>query len=161
MFGNVNLTKTSDPDKYSYSGCGIGFDPRSEFSLPRGSIGENFIIFGVDMSSSVHIDNAGKAILVFRKGPTPGLDDTMLKAEAQYSINFSGSNKNFCLSLKQLCLGSIQKYFLVNKMKKTGLNGWVHNFSFDHVILMIEKVIHIKSGMINVDASAKDIIYVK
>ena len=28
-----------------------------------------------------------------------GLDDTMLTAEAQYSINFSRSNRKFCLGL--------------------------------------------------------------
>ena len=97
MFGNVNLTKNSDPDKYFYSECGIGFNPRSVFSLRKGSIGENVI--GNAYWSCVHIDTVGKAILVFGKGPTQGLDDTTLTAEAQYSINFSRSNKKFCLSL--------------------------------------------------------------
>ena len=40
-----------------YTGYGIGFDLRSEFSLPGGSMGKNFIIFGADMSSSKDIDN--------------------------------------------------------------------------------------------------------
>ena len=31
-------------------------------SLPDGSMGKNVIIFGVDMSSSVHIDNKEKNI---------------------------------------------------------------------------------------------------
>ena len=31
LFGSVNLTKNTDPDKYVYSGHGIGFDLRSEF----------------------------------------------------------------------------------------------------------------------------------
>ena len=57
MFGDVKLTKNADPDKYKYSGYGIEFDSRSEFSLPDGSMGKNVIIFEVDMSSSVHIDN--------------------------------------------------------------------------------------------------------
>ena len=34
------------------------------------------------MSSSAHIDNQGKDILVLGKGPTQGLDDTTLTAEA-------------------------------------------------------------------------------
>ena len=34
LFGSVNLTKNADPDKYSYSGYGIGFDSRSLFSYP-------------------------------------------------------------------------------------------------------------------------------
>ena len=37
---------------------------RSEFSLPDGSVGKNVIIVGVDISSSVHIDNQKKDILI-------------------------------------------------------------------------------------------------
>ena len=36
------------------------------------------------MSSSVHIDNKKKDILILGSGPTQGLDDTTLIAEAQY-----------------------------------------------------------------------------
>ena len=42
---------------------------------------------------------AKKDILIIDKSPTQGLDDTMLTAEAQYSINFSRSNREFCLSV--------------------------------------------------------------
>ena len=31
FFGAVKLTKNADPDKYSYSGYGIGFDLRALF----------------------------------------------------------------------------------------------------------------------------------
>ena len=41
-------------------------------------MGKNVIVFGADMSSSVHIDNA-----------TQGLDNTTLTAEAKYPINFT------------------------------------------------------------------------
>ena len=57
MSGAVKLTKNADPDKYRYNGYGIGFDLPSELSLPDGSMGKNVIIFGVNMSSTVHIDN--------------------------------------------------------------------------------------------------------
>ena len=57
------------------------------------------LFFGVDMSSSLHIDNKEKDISVLGKGPTQGLVNTLLTAEAQYSINFSRSNREFCLSL--------------------------------------------------------------
>ena len=57
MFGAVTLTKNTDIDKYGYSGCGIGFDRRSSFSFSGDGFGQNIIIFGVDMSSSPHIDN--------------------------------------------------------------------------------------------------------
>ena len=32
-FGAVKLTKNVYPNKYSYSGCGIGFDSRSYFQF--------------------------------------------------------------------------------------------------------------------------------
>ena len=51
LFGPVKLTKNADLDKYKYSGYGIGFDSRSEFSLPDCAMGKNVIIFGADMSS--------------------------------------------------------------------------------------------------------------
>ena len=62
---------------------------RSEFSLPDGSKGKYAIVFGINMSSSVHYDNKKKDILILGIGPTQGLDDTTLIAKAQYSINFS------------------------------------------------------------------------
>ena len=40
------------------------------------------------MSSSAHIDNKKKDILVLGKGPTQGLEHT-LTAEKMYSINFT------------------------------------------------------------------------
>ena len=56
------------------------------------------IIFGVDMSSSVHIGNKKKDILILGKESTHGLDYTTLTT-AQYSINFSRSNRKLCLNL--------------------------------------------------------------
>ena len=83
-----------------------------EISLPDGNMGRN-IIFGVDMSSSVHVDNKGK-ILIPGIGPTQGLDDTTLAAEAQYSSNFLRSNRKFCLSLHYHGSNS---FFFVNATK--------------------------------------------
>ena len=60
LFGSVKLTKNADSNKYIYTSYGIGFDSRSEFSLPDGSMRKNVIIFGVDMSLSMHIDNKGR-----------------------------------------------------------------------------------------------------
>ena len=50
---------------------------------------KNVIIFGADMSSFVHIDDKEKDILIPGEGPTHGLDDTTLTAEAIYPINFT------------------------------------------------------------------------
>ena len=74
LFGAVTLTKNAGIDKYGYSGYGIGFDTRSKCSFLGGGFGQNILTFGVDMSSSAHIDNKKKDILAFGKGPTQGLD---------------------------------------------------------------------------------------
>ena len=50
------------------------------------------------MSSSAHIHNKKKDILILGKGPTQGLEHC-LTAEKKYSINFTVTKKKFCLSL--------------------------------------------------------------
>ena len=132
-------------------------DSPSEFSLSVGSMGENAIIFGVCMSSSVHIDNEKKDILILGKGSTQGLDDAKLTAEAQYWTNFSRSNRKSSLSLHYngsnsfvfnhatkiyqfkvrdceikkypLCLGNITEGFSADNMTRIGLSGCVYDFS--------------------------------
>ena len=72
LFGTFNLTKNADIDKYKYSGYGIGFN-RGNVYLVGNGFSRNLKIFGVDMSSSVPIDNKKKDILILGKGPTQGL----------------------------------------------------------------------------------------
>ena len=100
------------------------------------------------MSTSIHVDNKGKDILVLRRRPTQGLEST-LTAEKMYSINFTVTKKKFCLSLhyngsnsylfvngreiirfkandsaiiaSPLCLGNISKDWSTDNMKKQGL----------------------------------------
>ena len=98
LFGAVTLTKNADIEKYKYSGYGIGSDRRSRFSFSRGGSGQNVLIFGADVSTSIHIDNKKKDILVLGRGPTQGLKHT-LTAEKMYFINFTVTRKKFCLSL--------------------------------------------------------------
>ena len=69
------------------------------FRLQMVALKKNVIIFGADMSSSVHTDHRNKNILILRKGPTQELYDTRLTAEAKYPINFTQSGKRFVLSL--------------------------------------------------------------
>ena len=77
LFGVVGLTKNADIDQYKYSRYGFGFDRKTKFSFGNG-FGINCTVFGVDMSSSVHVDNQKKDILILDKGPTQGLDGTTL-----------------------------------------------------------------------------------
>ena len=59
----------------------IGFGACGSFSLSDDSgFGKNVIIFGGDMSSSVHIDNKKKYILILGKYTADGSDNTTLTA---------------------------------------------------------------------------------
>ena len=93
LFGAVKLTKNNDIDKYKYSGSGTGFDSGETFSFPNGSFGENVIIFGADMSSSVHATNKINNILILGKGFAQGINDTKFYAEKTYSIKFIKTEK--------------------------------------------------------------------
>ena len=95
LFGALDLSKTADIDKYRYFGYGIGFDKRASLSFPGGGFGQNIIIFGADMNSSIHIDNKGKDILILGIGPTQGLGENSLTAEKMYSINFTVTKTKF------------------------------------------------------------------
>ena len=102
------------------------------------------------MSSSIHVDNKKKYILVLGRGPSQGLEST-LTAEKKYSINLTVTKKKFCLSLHHngansylfvngteiikfkgknskivaspLCLGNISKNWSTDNMKKK--LGWL------------------------------------
>ena len=78
---------------------------------------KNVIIFGVD-SSSLHVENKKKDVLVLGGGPALGLDDTT-EAEAKYSINFTALRKRFLLSLHYNRSNS----FLVNATKNISIQS--------------------------------------
>ena len=109
------------------------------------------VILGADKSSSVHIDNRPKGILILSEGPTQGLDGATLTVEANCPINFKQPNKWFVLGLHYnesnsflfvnsrkiyqfkakgskikdytLCWGIISNNFSLNNLKKAGLKG--------------------------------------
>ena len=60
-----------------------GFDRHGRFSFRGIGLGRNVIIFEVDISSSVHVDNKKKYILILGKGLTQALEHT-LSAEKMY-----------------------------------------------------------------------------
>ena len=77
------------------------------------------------MSSSMHIDNRGKYILILGKGPKQGFDGTTFTAEALNAINFTQSRKRFVLRFLKdfytimkatvFCLLMLQKYSIQSK----------------------------------------------
>ena len=92
------------------------------------------------------------------------------------SVNFTEHNKKFCLSLHYngansylfvngteiikfkakdseivaypLCLGNISKDFSVDNMKKTGLNGYVYDFSVDYDAIAVNDILDIHKYLI-------------
>ena len=122
------------------------------------------------MSSSAHIDNKKKDILVLGKGPTQGLEHT-LTAEKMYSINFTVTRKKICLNLHYsgansylfvngteiikfkakdseiaampLCLRNISKDWSADNMKKTGFNGYLYDFSVDYDATDVDDIVDI------------------
>ena len=140
------------------------------FLFPNGKFGQNVIMFGVDMSSSAHSNNK-KNVLVLGEGIKQEIYDTILTAEKMYSINFTVSNKKFCLSLhyngpnsylfvngteiikfkardsetvaNPLCLGNISEDFSTDNMKQTGLYGYVYDFSVDYDAIAVDDILDI------------------
>ena len=62
------------------------------------------------MSSSAHVDNKKKDILLIGNGPIQRLEDT-LTAEKMCSINFTVTKKKFCLRLHY---NGAKSYLFVN-----------------------------------------------
>ena len=119
------------------------------------------------MSTSTHIDNKKKGILVLGRGPTQGLESTFTE-EKMYSINFTVTKKEFCLSFhynggnsylfvngteicqfkaedslivaSPLCLGNISKDWSTNNMKKTGFTSYVYDFSADYNTVTVDDI---------------------
>ena len=83
----------------AYSGYGIGFNARSQLEWSDRSWGKYVIMFCADMSSSVQVDIKNKNTLVLEECLTQRLDDTTLKAEAKYPLNFTQLRKTFVLSV--------------------------------------------------------------
>ena len=171
LFGAVSLTKNANIDQYKYSGYGIGFDRHVEFSFGSKGFGRIEIIFGIDLSSSVHANNKKNNILVLGKDFIQGISGTTIYAEKMHSINFTENNKKFVLSLhynggnsylfvngteihkfkakdseivaNPLCLGNISKDFSVDNIKKTGLNGCIYDFSVDYGAIAVNDILDI------------------
>ena len=89
LFGAIQITKNvTDNSKNNYKGYGICFDERSEFghTITEGGFdhttdARNVLIFGADMSFSVHTTNRANHIYLTGTGLTQGINDTTIYAE--------------------------------------------------------------------------------
>ena len=66
LLWSVKLAKNADPDKYVYSGYGIGFNLRSEFSLPDDSTGKNVTFLELVWAHQSILIIREMVILIFR-----------------------------------------------------------------------------------------------
>ena len=126
---------------------------------------------GAGVSSASHANNKKNNILALGKDFIKGINGTTVYAEKLYPINFTENNKKFYLSLhyngannsylfvngtkihkfkakdseivaSPLCLGNISKDLSVDNMKKkTGLNGYVYDFSADYDAIAVGDIL--------------------
>ena len=167
LFGAMQITNNTDTSKYDYKGYGICFDERSEFghTITEGGFAHttdarNVLIFGADMSFSVHKTNRANHIYVMCTGLTQGIHGTTLYAEKNFYRNFTDPDKKFMLSLnyngddsylfvngrqelkfkwktdqlvkEKLCIGNLSDQWTTSESEKTGLYGSIYDFVVDY-----------------------------
>ena len=168
LFGAMQITKNAtDNDKNNYKGYGICFDERSEFghTITEGghahtTDARNVLIFGADMSSSVHATNRANHIYLMGTGLTQGINDTTIYAEKNFYRNFTDFGKKFALSLhyngdnsylfvngrqelkfkvktdqlvkEKLCIGNLSDQWTTSESEKPGVYGKIYNFVVDY-----------------------------
>ena len=81
----MKITKDVDTSNYKYSGYGICFDGKSDFSFGNITNGKNVTIFGADMSSSSHANNGDNNIYILGKDFVQGINETIIYAEKIYN----------------------------------------------------------------------------
>ena len=104
LFGAMQITKDpSNNSKNNYKGYGLCFDERSNFShtitqdgRQRTSNGKNVVIFGADMSSSIHATNRATHIYCFGEGLTQGINDTTIYAQKKLLEKFYRTQRKIC-----------------------------------------------------------------
>ena len=119
------------------------------------------------MSSSVYANNRASNMLVLVKAFIQGINSTTIYAGKMYSINFTVTNKKFCLSLHYngdrsylfvngkeiinfkakdseivpypLCLGNVSKNVSPLNTTNTGLYSYIYDFSVDYQAIKMLK----------------------
>ena len=106
LFGAMQITKNVDTSKYNYKGYGICFDEGGQFghTITEGGGAHttnvrNILIFGADISFSVHATNKANNIYVMGKELIQGINGTTIYAKKDFYRNFTDPGKKFVLSL--------------------------------------------------------------
>ena len=167
LFGAMEITKNADTSKYNYKRYGICFDEGGTFghTIREGSFdhttnARNVLIFGVDMSFSVHATNRANNIYVMGEALIQGINDTTIYAEKKFHKSFTDPSKKFVLSLyyngdnsylfvndrqelkfksktdllvkEKLCIGNLSDQWTASESEKTGLYGNIYDFVVDY-----------------------------
>ena len=163
LFGAMQITKNAtDNSKNNYKGYGICFDEGSEFdhTITKGGRAHttdatNVLIFGADMSFSVHATNRANNIYLMGTGLTQGINDTTIYTEKNFYRNFTDFRKKCMLSLhyngdysylfvnnrqelkfkaktdqlvkEKLCIGNLSDQWTTSESEKTGVYGKIMN----------------------------------
>ena len=106
LFGAMQITKNTDTSKYNYKGYGICFDEGGKFghTITEGGFAHttnarNVLIFGADISFSIHATNRANHIYVMGSEFVQSINDTTIYAEKNFYRNFTDPGKTFVLSL--------------------------------------------------------------
>ena len=178
LFGAMQITKNAtDNTKNNYKGYDICFDERSQFghTITEGGFthttnGRNALIFGADMSFSVHATNRANHIYLMGEGLTQGINDTTIYVQKNYYRNFTDPGKKFVLCLhyngddsylfvngsqelkfkckidqlvkEKLCTGNLSDQWTASESEKTGLYGNIYDFVVDYEQILGVKAIY-------------------
>ena len=167
LFGAMKITKNTDSSKNNYTGYGLCFDEGGEFAhtvkqgnFNRTANAKNVIIFGVDMSSSIHATNRANNIYVMGKDFIQRINGTTIYVEKLLHNNFTEFGVKFVLSLhyngdnsylfangrqelkfkakddqiisEKLCLGNLSSEWTTRESEKTGSYGNIYDFVVDY-----------------------------
>ena len=167
LFGAVKITKNTDISKNKYEGYGICFNEGGSFghtvkkgNFDRTTSARNVIIFGADMSFSIHAANRVNNIYVMVVDFIEGTNDTTIYAEKDFHNNFTELGVKFVLSLhyngdnsylfangyqelkfktkndqilkEKLCLGNLSNNWTTKNSTKTGSYGKIYDFVVDY-----------------------------
>ena len=176
LFGAMQITKiATDNPKNNYKG--YSFDEGSEFghTITEGGCAHttdarNVLIFGADMSFSVHATNRANNIYLMGTGLTKDtkINDTKIYAGKNFYRNFADFGKKFMLSLhyngddsylfvngrqelkfkaktdqlvkEKLCIGNLSDQWTTSESEKTGVYGKIYDFVVDY-----EQIIGVKT----------------
>ena len=154
----MKITKNTEYSKNNYTGYGLCVDEGGTFThtIKEGNFdhttaARNVLIFGVNMSFSVHATNRANNIYVMDEALVQGINDTNIITDPGkkfvLSLHYNGDNsylfvngrqelkfkaKNNQVIDEKLCLGDLSGEWTTSESEKTGLYGDIYDFVVDY-----------------------------